>query len=331
MAKRTALGLVEGFYSAQAVLSLHRQGVLENLTVYRAPALIASEFGYDIEAITAVLEFLYRTTDLIVRNCHGEYRLAQRYEPYRVLGFHLDKFLGAYAEPFSRLDELLCLPSKGRDLVNRSRLAEAFSRAETQGATVIARIIRDSGVRSLLDLGGGTASLLRELGQEDSGFRGWCVDVDPSMCAAATGKIAAAGLEDRIRVICTDVRRLGSALRTRERSRVEALFGRSLLNEFCRSKGIEAVKFLVRLKRLFPGRRLFVADYYGKLTHDSGAPVRYRHTLLQDLVQALTAQGIPPPDIDGWATLYRAAGCEIGQAYEGESDGIEWFLHIVRL
>jgi SAM-dependent methyltransferase len=329
MAKHSALALVEGFYAAHAVFSLHRQGVLDALTTYRTPAAVAIDFGYDIETITAVLEFLHQTTEIVVRNNRGKYRLALKYKPYRALGFHLDKFLGAYGEPVVRLEESLRL--NGRALVDRGRLKEAFFRAETRGDRGLAGIIRESGIRSLLDLGSGTAALLCELGQADADFRGWAIDADPAMCAAATGRVAAAGLEKRIRVICIDVRRLGTNLRPRERLQVEGLFGRSLLNEFFRSEGTEAVRFLGQLKRLFPGRRLFVADYYGKLTHCTAVPSRYRHTLLQDLVQALTVQGVPPPDLAKWTDLYLAAGCEIIQAFEGESDGLEWFLHVVQL
>jgi SAM-dependent methyltransferase len=322
---------VEGFYVAQIALALHRRGVFQSLRSSRTAGDLAREFGYDAEALASVLDFVYRTTDLLVRNRRGEYRLARRYEPYPTLGFHLDKFLGAYGGPTAHLEDSLRRPARGRRLVDRSLLAKAFAKAETGGPTPVAAIVRGSGVRSLLDLGCGTAPLLRELCSADRVFRGWAVDADPAMCAAAAEKIKAAGLTDCIRVIHADVRRLGTALRPRERAQVEAIFGSSLLNELCRAGGRETVRLLSRLRRLFPGRQFFVVDYYGKLTYDSSAPARYRHTLLQDLVQALTAQGVPPPDLASWAELYSAAGCELLKAYEGETGGIEWFLHVVQL
>jgi SAM-dependent methyltransferase len=331
MVRRTAHGVVEGFYCAQTVFALHRQGVFAALTAYREPQALARELGYDLESFRAVLEFLYWTTDLLARSPDGEYRLARKYQPYRAFGFHLDKFLGAYGEPLARLEESLRLPAEGRRLVDRGRLAEAFSHAETNGATTIANLIRHAGVHSVMDLGCGTAALLRELGRSDPTFRGWAVDVDASMCKAATAAIAAAGLTQQIRVVCADVRCIGTRLCPRERSCVEALVGRSLFNEFCRSGGVEAVRVLARLRRLFPGRRLFVADYYGKLTYSMVPSARFRHTVLQDLAQALTAQGIPPPNLASWNRLYLAGGCKLAEAYEGEADGIEWFFHVVEL
>jgi SAM-dependent methyltransferase len=331
MARRAALEVVEGFYIGHVAFGLYRRGVLRSLSSFATPQEVALRFGYDAEALTAALDFLYRMTDLVTRNRRGEYRLAPQYHSYRALGFHLDKFLGAYGGPVVQLDESLRLPSHGRDLVDRRILAGAFGRAETGGLAPIAAILRDAGVHSLLDLGCGTSALLRALCCADRKFRGWAVDTDAAICAVASEKIAAAGLKDRIRVIRADIRRLANFLPRQERNQVGALFGRSILNEFCRARGRDAVKVLASLRRLFPNRPIFVADYYGKLTYGSPSPARYRHTLLQDLAQSLTAQGVPPPDLASWTKLYRAAGCEILKAYEGEANGIDWFLHVVQL
>ena len=72
-------------------------------------------------------------------------------------------------------------------------------------------------------------------------------------------------------------------------------------------------------------------NYYGKLTQLHTIDLKYRHTLLHDIVQVISAQGIPPPDLEKWVAIYHAANCQLVHAYEGESSGIEWFIHVVQL
>jgi hypothetical protein len=72
-------------------------------------------------------------------------------------------------------------------------------------------------------------------------------------------------------------------------------------------------------------------DYYGKLTRLKRVGLKYRHTQVHDLIQVLTAQGVPPRNLEGWTSIYRRAGCLFEHAYEGDSQGIEWFVHVVKL
>ena len=151
------------------------------------------------------------------------------------------------------------------------------------------------------------------------------------MCASAVDLVAQQGLERQIRIFQSDVSKLDDHLRDDERRNIEALHARSLLNEFFRFGSNDVIQLLKGLKRLFEGRSLIVVDYYGKLDRLRDYPLRYRHTLIHDVAQVVSAQGVPPADIRAWAKLYRGAGCDIVHAYEGESDGIEWFIHRVTL
>jgi hypothetical protein len=58
---------------------------------------------------------------------------------------------------------------------------------------------------------------------------------------------------------------------------------------------------------------------------------RYAHTLLQEVVQAISGQGAPRPDLAPWAEIYRDAGVELVHAYDGDHGGIGKFVHVVRL
>ena len=85
------------------------------------------------------------------------------------------------------------------------------------------------------------------------------------------------------------------------------------------------------LQSILPGRIFFIADYYGKLGHGETQVQASLHTCNQDLVQILSGQGIPPPDLRGWASIYESAECRPRHAYEADGDGLQWFLHVVEL
>jgi hypothetical protein len=91
------------------------------------------------------------------------------------------------------------------------------------------------------------------------------------------------------------------------------------------------VKVVGVLRQLMPGRLFFVNDYYGKPGKTRRVSSRYRATLVQDVAQTVSGQGIPPPDLGSWAEVYRLAGAELLHAYEGDHIGIDWFVHVVRL
>jgi hypothetical protein len=132
-------------------------------------------------------------------------------------------------------------------------------------------------------------------------------------------------------VIEANVRRLHMGLRKSELERITGLHANSLLNEFFRRGPREAARFVTYLKRWFPGKPAVFVDYYGRLGTTKRDPAGYAHTLLHDLVQALTGQGVPPPDWKGWRKVYEHAGAKVLHRLEGERDGVAWFAHVVRL
>ncbi len=331
MAKWQLLETVEGFYLSHIVYHLHYKKVLECLNGEETVAEIAARFDYDAATLNALLDFVYQTTDILQRDRSNRYRIHPQYLPYHRLGFHLDKFIGAYGPALTHLEESLRSSTLGNALLDEKMLADAFTKVGLLGVSLSTHLIRERGITSLVDLGCGSAALLMELCRDDTTFKGWGVDRNASMCAAATEKINTAGLTSRIRIIHADVRELEAHFPPEMRHEIGALHGSSILNEFFRSGSTEAISFVNNLKRLFPNRLLFVVDYYGKLTHFRVTPLRYRHTLIHDVAQVISAQGVPPPDIYSWATIYDAAGCALTQAYEGENDGIAWFAHIVHL
>ena len=329
--KQAPLDIIEGFYSAQIAYHLHRSGLLERLSPVRSVKALAREFEYDETILTALLEFLYQSSDIILRHAANRYSVRRKYRTYYFLGFQLDKFIGAYGPAALRLEELLRSPTRGRTFVDRKAQAGAFFRIESPPNYVVEQLVRKLGIRSILDLGCGQAGLLTGLCQQDTSFRGWGIDENPTICRLARQKVLKAGLNNRIRIVCGDAQDIGTHFDGRIRNSVECLHSKDLLNELFGHGDLHAVRYLKRLKRYFSGKLLFVVDYYGKLTRAPYVARKYRHTLIHDLIQALSSQGIPPPDLKGWMRVYESAGCHLQHAYEGDDQGIEWFVHVLRL
>jgi SAM-dependent methyltransferase len=331
MAKSGPLEIIEGFYLAHVINHFYQNGVLGRLTGERDASEIAGEFGYDLELFEALLDFAYQSTDILLRNRAGRYLLNPKYEHYYSLGFQFDKFIGSYGPALVQLEQSLRSKTLGRQLVNRKVEARAYHTIGSPPNPLVSEVIRELKLHSLLDLGCGPATLLTELCEADPTFRAWGIDESAAMCKVARERVARAKLSERIRIVHADARNLGTHLRPQVRQRIEALQSKGLFNELFRYGNEEAIKYLLRLKKWFPGRLLFIVDYYGKLTHVPNVAAKYRHTLIHDVIQVITAQGIPPSDLAGWRAVYEAADCSLEHAFEGDSQGIEWFVHLLRL
>ena len=215
--------------------------------------------------------------------------------------------------------------------VDRERLAQAFDRASPSGPSIAGHVLRTYGVRTLVDIGCGPAAVLVELGTADADFRGWGLDASPQMCALAERRVASAGLADRVQIHRTDVRRLGRALDAATRHTIEAIYGGSILNEFFADGSSEVIRILRQLRRQFPGRLLFVQDYYGMLGRRSPITRSFQHALPQDIAQPHVGAGCSSADVEDWADIYAAAECTLREVYVGHADGIAPFVHVVSL
>lgn len=331
MAKRGPLEIIEGFYLAHIINHFHQDGVFQRLTGEQDEAEVAVEFGYDDELFKALLDFIYQTTNLLARNRSKHYLFNPKYQRYYFLGFQFDKFIGSYGPALAQLEQSLRSEKLGRPLVNRDVEARAYHTLGSPPNPLVIEIVQDLKLHSLIDLGCGPATLLTALCEADTTFKAWGIDESKEMCKVARERIANAHLTKRISIIHADARNLGKYIRLQVRQNIEALQSKGLFNELFRHGNDGAIKYLLKLKKWFPGRLLFIVDYYGKLTRVPNVRPKYRHTLIHDVIQVITAQGIPPSDLAGWVAVYTAAGCSIEHAFEGDSQGIEWFVHLVRL
>ena len=332
MRRRGIFDVVEGFYTSHAVWALHRLGALSRLHSRMDISNLAEQFGCDEEQLKAVVDYLYRTTDLLKRE-GNRYELSPEYRAYsNSVGFHLDKFLGAYGPPIVRFTDVLTNASAGSVRRNSKALAEAFAQLVPHRPSLTARVLQTWNATSLLDLGCGVGTLLIELAEADPTFEGWGIDSNPDMVKISTQRIQSASLGTRIHVAQGDVRTLDkSTLGRISLEKISFVYARSVINEFFADGGQGAITALGHLKRLLPGRVLLIEDYSGRLTSNQDVAQTHHHTLLQDLAQVVSGQGIPPPTLSGWARIYAAAECDLLKAYEGDNDGIIWFIHALRL
>src|SRR5262245_2238476 len=109
--RRGLLEVIEGYYVGHIVHQLNELGAFAKLSEGKSAAILAEELGADARLITTLLEFLYQTTNLLVRSHSGLYKLKSRYGHYYHFGFQIEKFLGVYGPPFLHLRESLSAPT----------------------------------------------------------------------------------------------------------------------------------------------------------------------------------------------------------------------------
>ncbi len=147
------------------------------------------------------------------------------------------------------------------------------------------------------------------------------------MCAAARQRVKEANLEQRVQIFQGDSL---DVIPHDVRDNVTTLTACSVLNEFCTGKKERMVEWLRHAKQVFPRRVLVVADYYGELGGNRSS-AGYQNAKLHDVIQVVSGQGVPPPDLSGWTCVYNAAGCTLMHVADIECHLFRRFLHFVSL
>ena len=318
--------VLEGFFAGCLLRELFSAGMFERLRSPTAPPDLALALHYDEAALRSSLEFLARTTRTLERVRGGRYRLGPDLRSAAGI-VSVAKFLGAYGPAAFRARSSWRSARRAAQHVDRGALASAFSLAPRDPAAVI-DLVRKRARTGLLDLGCGTGSLLATVCKR-GGPLGWGIDESHAMCRAARCALRRYGLNRRVRVRCADATRPTRVLDSAERAQVDVIHAASLFNALMRPPA-RAVRLLRALRRTYPGRTLINVDYLGVLTRPQDRPP-LRGATLQDIAQVLSGQGIPPQSHDGWAHLYRDAGCTLTDVVEVRTTGLRWFVHTVTL
>jgi SAM-dependent methyltransferase len=331
MAHRGVFDAIEGFYIAHILLYFRSERIFPEFHDYADPAAVAARRNLDPAVFAALVEFVHLRAGVFRRDRRNRYRLHEEFAAFYSLEFQIDKFLGAYGPTVEKLGISLVSEDLGRGLVDRKIEAAAYDELRSPPNPLVIEEIEKRKIRSLVDFGCGPGTLLQLLATNDPVFSGWGLDADGAMLDVARAALVRAGLGDRIGLVKADALAFEQALPKAAIEGSEAVHCKGLFDEFFRTGDGKAVQFLSRLRTSFGKKLLFNVDYYGKLTRVPRPAEKYQHTLIHDVLQQLTAQGTPPADLRHWVDIYDAAGCELLHAYEGESRGIDWFVHVVKL
>jgi len=316
--------LVEAFHLSTAAATLHDQGLLAALTKPTTAEELAAIFGFEVNLLRGVLDYLAARTGL-VRKVGQRFVAGADYSPG--CRFLLDHYIGAYGPNANRLSELLRRPSMAQGLVDRARHARAFSAVGAAALGALPQIIERLELNYLLDLGCGPGTLLLELAQRNAGFFGWGIDLNHAMCRAARHRVSEDRLEDRLRFLRGDCTKLQRVLPRKLRAAVQTISACNLVNEMFAGGSDRVIKWLRDLRQLLPGRLLLIADYYGRLgVRNRQLP---RMTALHDYVQLISGQGIPPPDVATWRKIHSRAGSKLVHVLEDKTT--TRFVHFVQL
>jgi SAM-dependent methyltransferase len=318
-----AIGILAGYHQSLILLTFFRAGVFELLRKPISAREISARTNWRCPELRACLDFLSATTDLVRCDTKRRYHTQYSVRHLRGLEFHVEKFAGAYGTIARHLDYILD-SDKGiqKHRVDSRSLVRAFAATAAESRGVVTAFIAAARPKCLIDLGCGSGSLLVQLARVDPNFRGIGIDSIRGMCSLARQQVIRYSLQSRIQIRNMDARRVERL------PDGDSLHAASLMNEMFRNGPSEAIDFLKRLKQRYTGRDLWLVDYYGKLGFDSDADL---HTLMHDLVQILSGQGLPPRDIRQWRSIYRAASCQVREAHEFSDGGIDWFVHRLRL
>lgn len=322
----TIFDLVEAFQICHAVTTLHDLKMFVALKQQATAESLASKRGFDPVLLRGILDYIAARTSLLQKK--GRYfKLAGDYS--RHSRFLLDLYAGAYRRNATHLHKLM--PMQGRThaagLVDRVRLARAFSECGGGDQNWVADIIRQLRFNHVLELGCGPASLLVQLAVEDLAFYGCGLDHNPAMCKLARGAIRAAAVSDRVKLIRGDAGDLAKSFPACESSDIQAILACQVTNGMFGAGDLTILNWLRQIRKVFPGRYLMIVDYYGRLGHTTYG--QHRETLLHDYAQLVSGQGVPPADNQSWRKIYARAGCRLLHLIEDQHT--TRFMHILML
>jgi hypothetical protein len=315
---------VEGFHVAAVLAGLDDLGVLDALTAPRTARAVANALHVDSELLRLCLELLAGRTD-VIDAAGGRYVVTPAWDAHAKATIR--QYVRAYGAPSLQLPWVLGDPRAGADLVDLPAHARSYAGAPTV-ASLVADVVLQLDLVPTLDLGCGPASLLVGLARRHEGFVGWGVDANAEMGAEARRTADAEGFGDRITILDGDVLD-PAAVYSAVGAGVRSITAVSLLNGLWGSapSGATVTRWLASLADAFPGRALIVADYFGRLGHVP--PPWPPGVAVHDLVQALTGQGVPPPDHDAWRAAYDRAGVRLLHMIEDERS--TFFIDVLHL
>lgn len=281
----------------------------------------ADRLRWDRTKTDAALRFLVSSCDLIVKRPGQRFQLSVKYRGARDAHFQLTKFLGAYGQLFHHLD-LNMKRRYGRSPSAEPRsLARAFAHL---GRPPLAKHLAERGCTALLELGSGTAPVLRALCTLNPKAQGWALDASAEACKEARRLADREGLARRIHIINERIEDFLAQRDATHRINPDFICLRGVANAFLDGGRDGLVSILTQIAQRFDGATVVISDYFGVLQKSTSHKTEPK-ALLQDLVQSLTEQGIPPSNLAQWKAIYDQAGLTLTEHKEVEIQGATIF------
>jgi SAM-dependent methyltransferase len=276
-----------------------------------------------------MLEYVALRSSLLRRTMSEEFIVSRNSS--RAARFLIDLYIGAYGGTSDQLAKVLRDPAAAPASVDRVRYARAFEAVDAAALGLLPDVIRELQFNYTLDLGSGNGDLLLELARRDPSFVGWGIDSNRAMLKIARTRLRGAHVGRRIKFLEADCRNLRETIPQSVRSEIRCITCCNVANEMFGQGERQGIKWFRELRRLFSGRALLNSDYYGRLGHRESRRARKaeRQTLLHDYAQMISGQGVPPPSLAAWHSIYSKAGCSLVHVIEDTST--TRFIHILRL
>lgn len=313
--KKTLFDIIESYYAAHLLIHLNDKGVFKEPGKKR---LIKSYFPN-----ADVFRFISTRTDILQPKDENSFIVNKKYGSYISSGFHIEKFLQAYGQ----FDTAAKQPSI---IIDEEKFAETYQHATPfNNPRAVLNFFSLLQARTILDLGCGTGNLITQFCKQNKLNKAFGIDQNPHLNKVAAQLIKKNGLGRRAKIVNGTVTEFDEILDAATLQQVDVVYASSILNEFFYSPA-KLVKLLKKLAKIFRGKFMVVADYYGTFHTREANNQDLQHNYVHDVMQVLTGQGVPPKDSRGWNEYYAKAKCKLVHVQEGNSGGINWFIHIVK-
>ena len=323
--------VLEGHYLACILDGMHQEGVLAEFVQPARSDDVAARRGWSAGILDGLIAFVAERSTAVDRLKDGSYVIAE-WVDLRDLTHALDQYVGAFGPGLQNIGHVLRGENSSSTMFDETRHAAAFAQTDYLGDAEVRSIVLQLGIDDVLDIGCGGGGLLIGLARGRPNLIGIGIDANPVAVALARRRIAGEGLQGRLEVDSGSAVEALRALPQSRRDAIQVVTACSVVNAYFGDGGTASiVGFLKDLGALLPGRILVVADYYGRLGSKQDETKDVRRTLIQDVVQIVSGQGIPPFDVTAWRAIYAQAGCPLIDVLEGFAAGVVRFIHIVQL
>ncbi|MEN2787548.1 class I SAM-dependent methyltransferase [Sphingomonas qilianensis] len=322
--------LLEHHYVTLILDALHQAGVLAALEVPLHPSEVARRCGLDEALLAPLLTLACARSDLLDVLHDGRVVRTGGDAALDMTRHLLDQYVGGFGPTLGSLAVML-KGDGGRPAFDEQRHAAAFLGNDPFDSPLqeVARLILALGATGVVELGCGGAQTLCQLAARSPGLRGLGIDANPWMIGQAQRTVDRLGFRSRVELVCGDAIAVVRARGPAAMSNVQVVLASSFLNAFWR-RASDLPDLIRALGALAPGRILIVSDYYGGLGQseiDALAP----RTLVHDIAQLASGQGVPGSSRILWSDAYAAGGATLLECHEACFDGIDRFIHVVEL